>query len=114
MYGGMGMGYGYSNGLLTGMILGNMMHPMNTVIYTGGGGYNNNALLYPDGRVVNQHGYVVGTYINGQFSPISNGELVGQPVPQDARQSGEMDDIVLVIVLILILTICFFIFVALF
>jgi len=83
MYGGMGMGYGYTNGLLTGMIIANMMHPHNTVMYTGGGSYNNNALLYPDGRVVNQQGYQVGTYANGQFNAV-NGGMVAQQVPNDA------------------------------
>jgi len=84
MYGGMGMGFGYSNGLLTGLIIGNMMHPHNTVVYSGGG-YNGNALLYPDGRVVNQQGYQVGTYQNGQFTPV-NGGMVAQPAPSDALQ----------------------------
>ena len=84
MYGGWGMGYGYSNGLLTGLIIGNMMHPHGSVMYSGGGSYNNNALLYPDGRVVDQNGRVVGTYINNQFTPIQNGEIVAQPVPADA------------------------------
>lgn len=84
MYGGWGMGYGYTNGLLTGMIIANMMHPTGTVMYNGGGQYNNNALLYPDGRVVNQQGYQVGTYQNGQFSPVQNGALVAQQVPADA------------------------------
>lgn len=83
MYGGMGMGYGYTNGLLTGMIIGNMMHPHNTVVYTGGGQYSNNALLYPDGRVVNQQGYQVGTYQNGQFTAM-NGGMVAQQAPADA------------------------------
>jgi hypothetical protein len=82
MYGGMGMGYGYSNGLLTGLIIGNMMHPHNTVVYTGGG-YSGNALLYPDGRVVNQQGYQVGVYQNGQFTAM-NGGMVAQPAPADA------------------------------
>lgn len=85
MYGGLGMGYGYSNGLLTGLIIGNMMHPHNTVVYSGGGTYNNNALLYPDGRVVNQQGYQVGTYVNGVFTPV-NGGMVAQAVPADAGQ----------------------------
>jgi len=84
MYGGMGMGFGYTNGLLTGLIIGNMMHPNNTVVYSGGG-YNGNALLYPDGRVVNQQGYQVGNYANGQFSPV-NGGMVAQPAPSDAVQ----------------------------
>jgi hypothetical protein len=84
MYGGMGMGFGYSNGLLTGLIIGNMMHPHNTVVYSGGG-YNGNALLYPDGRVVNQQGYQVGTYQNGQFTPV-NGGMAAQPAPADAVQ----------------------------
>jgi hypothetical protein len=86
IYGGMGMGYGYSNGLLTGMIIGNMMHPANTVVYTGGGTYNNNALMYPDGRVVSQQGQLLGNYNNNVFTPINNGPIVAQPVPQDAVQ----------------------------
>ena len=86
MYGGWGMGYGYSNGLLTGMIIGNMMHPYNTVMYMGPGAYYNNALLYPNGQVVNQQGYLVGNYINGQFTPVTNGAMVAQQVPQDAGQ----------------------------
>ena len=86
MYGGWGMGYGYSNGLLTGMIIAGMMHPYNTVMYAGPGYYSNNALLYPDGRVVNQRGYLVGTYQNGQFTEIQNGDLVAQQVPADAGQ----------------------------
>jgi len=83
MYGGWGMGYGYNNGLLTGMIIANMMHPHNTVMYVGPGQYSNNALLYPDGRVVNQQGYQVGIYQNGQFTAV-NGGMVAQPVPADA------------------------------
>ena len=86
MYGGWGMGYGYSNGLITGMIIGNMMHPHNTVMYTGPGVYNNNALLYPNGQVVNQQGYLVGNYSNGNFVPVENGAMVAQAVPQDAGQ----------------------------
>ena len=82
-YGGLGVGYGYNNGLVTGMILGNMMHPHNTVVYTGGGTYNNNALLYPDGRVVNQNGQQVGVYQNSIFTPINNGPIVAQPLPVD-------------------------------
>lgn len=81
-YGGMGMGYGYSNGLLTGLIIADLMHPQGTTVYTGGG-YNGNALLYPDGRVVNQQGYQVGQYSNGQYTPVDGG-FVAQPVPQDA------------------------------
>lgn len=84
MYGGWGMGYGYNNGLLTGMIIGNMMHPHNTVMYVGPGTYSNNALLYPDGRVVNQQGYHVGNYVNGVFTPVTGGAMVAQAVPADA------------------------------
>lgn len=83
MYGGFGMGYGYSNGLLTGMIIGNMLHPHNTVVYAGPGSYSNNALLYPDGRVVDNRGYQVGTYQNGVFTAV-NGGMVAQAVPADA------------------------------
>lgn len=83
-YGGFGMGYGYTNGILTGLIIGNLMHPTGTVMYGGPGVYNNNALLYPDGRVVDQSGRAVGMYNNGQFTPIQNGDIVAQPAPQDA------------------------------
>jgi hypothetical protein len=85
MYGGWGMGYGYTNGLLTGMIIANMMHPHNTVMYTGGGQYSNNALLYPDGSVVNKQGYLVGNYVDGQFNSVSNGPMVAKSVPADAN-----------------------------
>jgi hypothetical protein len=85
MYGGWGMGYGYTNGLLTGMIIANMMHPYNTVMYTGGGQYSNNALLYPDGSVVNKQGYLVGNYVDGQFNSVSNGPMVAKSVPADAN-----------------------------
>lgn len=88
MYGGFGMGYGYTNGLLTGMIIANMMHPQNTVVYTGQGGgssYSNNALLYPDGSVVNRQGYLVGNYVDGVFTPVANGPMVAKPVPADAN-----------------------------
>ena len=84
MYGGWGMGYGYSNGLLTGMIIGGMMHPHGTVFYTGPGIYGNNAVLYNDGRVVNRQGVLVGTYIDGVFTPVVNGGVVAQTVPSDA------------------------------
>jgi hypothetical protein len=85
MYGGWGMGYGYSNGLMTGLIIGNMMHPYGSVMYAGPGVYANNALLYPNGQVVNQQGVLVGTYTNGVFNPISNGQVVAQAVPQDVQ-----------------------------
>lgn len=90
-YGGMGAGYGYNNGLLTGLIVGNMMHPSNTVVYSGSGAYSNNALLYPDGRVVNQNGQQVGTYQNGQFTEMQNGPIVAQPIPQDALKPAEKE-----------------------
>ena len=93
-YGGWGMGYGYSNGLLTGLIIGNMMHPHGTVMYAGGGSYNNNALLYPDGRVVDQSGRVVGTYVNGQFTAVQNGQIVAQPVPADAGAQPQQSVII--------------------
>lgn len=81
MYPGFGMGYGYNNGLITGLILGNMMYPQGTTVYSGGG-YTGNALLFPDGRVSDQNGYQVGTYINGQFTPMQNGPMIAQPAPQ--------------------------------
>jgi hypothetical protein len=85
-YGGWGMGYSYHSGLMTGLILGNLMHPYGTVMYAGPGIYTNNALLYPNGQVVNQQGYLVGNYINGQFIPVQNGAMVAQAVPTDAYQ----------------------------
>ena len=90
-YGGMGSGYHYDNGLMTGLLIGNMMHPTNTVVYAGGGAYNNNALLYPDGRVVNQHGQQIGTYQNGQFTEMQNGPMAAQPIPQDALAPVEKE-----------------------
>lgn len=90
-YGGFGYGYPYMgmNGLVTGMIIGSMMHPHNTVVYSGPGNYSGNALLYPDGRVVNNQGYQVGTYQNGQYAPVENGAMVAQQVPQDAYQQPQ-------------------------
>lgn len=83
-YGGWGYGYHYNNGLMTGLIIGSMMHPYGTVMYTGPGMYYNNAVLYPNGQVVNQDGYLVGTYAGGQFNPVQNGPMVAQPAPADA------------------------------
>jgi hypothetical protein len=94
-YGGWGMGYGYSNGLLTGLLIGNMMHPYGSTMYMGGGMYNNNALLYPDGRVVNQQGYQVGTYNNGQFNAV-NGGMVAQNAPSDAYQTSQPQQVVII------------------
>lgn len=87
----MGPGYYHNDGLLTGLIIGNMMHPQNTVVYAGGGAHSNNALLYPDGRVVNQQGQQVGTYQNGQFTETPNGPTVAQPIPQSALQPQEKE-----------------------
>jgi hypothetical protein len=84
-YGGWGMGYHYNNGLMTGIIIGSMLHPMGSMMYMGPGAYYNNAMLYPNGYVVNQQGYQVGTYANGQFVPV-NGGMVAQMAPQDAGQ----------------------------
>lgn len=83
-YGGMGMGYHYSNGLMTGLIIGSMMHPHGTIMYTGYGQYAGNALLYPNGQVVDQSGRLVGTYVGGVFTPVYGGQVVAQQVPSDA------------------------------
>lgn len=91
----MGAGYYHNDGLLTGLIIGNMMHPQNTVVYAGGGAHSNNALLYPDGRVVNQNGQQVGTYQNGQFTEMQNGPTVAQPVPQEALKPVEKEKTVM-------------------
>jgi hypothetical protein len=72
-------GYYHNDGLLTGLIIGNMMHPTNTVVYSGPGPQG--ALLYPDGRVVNQQGQQIGTYQNGTYSEVQNGAIVAQPAP---------------------------------
>jgi hypothetical protein len=53
MYPGFGMGYGYCNGLIEGLIIGELMHSAGTVAYSGGG-YNGNALLYYPGAEVAQ------------------------------------------------------------
>lgn len=78
--GGMGMGYGYSNGLMQGLILGELMYPRGTTVYAGGG-YGGNALLLPDGRVADNSGNQVGVYQNGQFTPVQGG-MIAQPAPQ--------------------------------
>lgn len=89
MYGGYGYGYHYNNGLLTGMIIGGMMHPYGTMMYMGPGMYYNNAFLYPNGQVVNSQGIVVGMYVNGMFTPVNNGTMVAQPVPADAYEQNQ-------------------------
>lgn len=86
MMGGFGMGYGYSNGIMTGLILGSLMHPSGTTVYSGGGYSGGQALLYPDGRVVDQNGYQVGTYANGQFSAQAGG-MAAQPAPPPVQQA---------------------------
>lgn len=91
----MGPGYYHNDGLLTGLIIGSMMHPHNTTVYSGGGAHNNNALLYPDGRVVNQNGQQVGTYQNGQFTEMQNGPVVAQPIPQEALKPVEKEKTVM-------------------
>lgn len=89
-YGGFGSGYGFSNGIITGLVIGHLMHPQGTVVY-GGGGYNGGAaLLYPDGRVVNQQGYQVGTYNNGQFVA-QQGEMVAQAAPEEVPVADNED-----------------------
>jgi hypothetical protein len=85
---GPGFGYSNSNGLLTGLIIGNMMHPHNTTVYSGSGTHSNNALLYPDGKVVNKDGQQVGTYTDGAFTAVENGPIVASKVPADAVESN--------------------------
>lgn len=80
-----GSGYGYGSGLVQGMIIGNLMHPSGTTVYSGGG-YNGQALLYPNGTVVDQNGMQVGTYVNGVFTPMQGG-FVAQQAPSEG-QSG--------------------------
>ena len=94
-YGGFGMGYHYSNGLLTGMLIGGMLHPHGVVMYTGPGAYYNNALLYPNGQVVLQSGQLVGTYVNGVFYPIANGAIVAKPVPTEEVATASPQPVVI-------------------
>ena len=100
-------GYYHNDGLLTGLIIGNMMHPHNTVVYSGPGPQG--ALLYPDGRVVNQQGQQIGTYQNGQYAEVQNGAIVAQPAPPPAPAEKEKSvgdwfaDILGVIALVLII-----------
>lgn len=83
-------GYYHNDGLMTGLIIGNMMHPHNTVVYSGPGPQG--ALLYPDGRVVNQQGQQVGTYENGQYAAVPNGAVVAQPAPPPAEKEKSVGD----------------------
>lgn len=91
MMGGMGMGYGYSNGLINGMILGHLMFPPQTTVYSGPGQYAGNAMLLPTGVVADQNGKQVGTYQNGVFTPVDGG-MVAQPAPQPPIAQPEDDD----------------------
>lgn len=83
-------GYYHNDGLLTGLIIGNMMHPHNTVVYSGPGPQG--ALLYPDGRVVNQQGQQIGTYQNGQYADVQNGAIVAQPAPPPPKAEKSVGD----------------------
>lgn len=99
-YGSMGTGYDYSNGMLTGLIIGNLMHPHGTTVYAGPGPYANNAVVYPSGQVVNQNGQQVGTYTDGKFTPVENGQIVAQKAPADAfKKEPSFGDIILVVLL---------------
>jgi hypothetical protein len=95
-YGGMGMGYGYygTSGLLTGLIIGSMMHPHGTTVYTGSGAHN--ALQYPNGQIVDQNGKLIGTSHNGTFVPVTNGPIVAQQAPTDAHQQPTQQQVMVV------------------
>lgn len=97
MYPGLGMGFGYSNGIMTGLIIGSLMHPQGTTVYQGSGYNGGSALLYPDGRVVDQNGYQVGTYINGQFTAVQGG-MVAQQAPAGAVQQMQSQQPVPVVI----------------
>jgi len=107
--GGMGMGYGYSNGLIEGMILGHLMFPQGTQVYNGGG-YVGNALLLPDGRVADQNGNQVGIYANGKFVP-QQGGMIAQPAPppptdtDDSPSAGDVIAVIVIAVLIILIII---------
>ena len=109
-YGGWGYGYHYDNGFMTGLIIGNMMHPTGTVMYVGPGAYANNAMLYPNGSVVDQTGHVVGTYVGGVFTPVQNGAMVAQQVPQDAGRQSDDGTSILGIILLVVFGIILLIF----
>ncbi len=79
-YPGFGMGYGYSDGFVEGLILGHLLFPTGTTTYTSGG-YAGNAVLLPDGRVADERGYQVGTYVDGKFTPVTGGALIAKPAP---------------------------------
>jgi len=81
---------------MTGLILGNMMHPYGTVMYGGPGMYANNALLYPNGQVVSPEGVLVGNYANNQFSPVENGGVVAQSIPNDVHETQQAQPVVIV------------------
>lgn len=99
-YGSMGTGYDYSNGMITGLIIGNLMHPHGTTVYAGPGPYANNAVVYPSGQVVNQSGQQVGTYVDGKFTPMENGQIVAQKAPADAfKKEPSFGDIILMVLL---------------
>lgn len=106
--GGYAPGYYHNDGFVTGLVIGNMMHPQNTVVYAGPGPQG--ALLYPDGRVVNQQGQQIGVYQNGQYTEIQNGAIVAQPAPPEPEDKGKsvwdwVVDILLVVFLIVLIVI---------
>lgn len=104
-YGAFGMGYGYNNGLITGLILGNLMHPQGTIVYNGSG-YGGSALLYPNGMVVDSNGYQVGTYVNGIFTAVHGG-MVAQPAPAGQSQDATGSSLALIVIVLLIFVIFF-------
>lgn len=109
MMGGFGMGYGYTNGLVQGMILNQLMFPRGTTVYAGGG-YQGNALLLPDGCVADGSGNQVGVYQNGQFTPMQGG-MIAQPAPQppvvvDDSPSAMNVIMGILIFIVLIVTLC--------
>jgi hypothetical protein len=97
------------------------MHPAGTTVY-GGGGYSGEALLYPNGMVVDQNGMQVGMYQNGQFTPVQNGQFVAKQAPSNALQQmqqpaqvtliqsyspWEIAGIVVIVLLVIIVIIAF-------
>lgn len=82
------MGYGYSDGVIEGLILGRLLFPPGTTVYAHEG-YTGNAVMLPDGRVADKDGYQVGTYVEGKFTPVGDGprQLIAKPAPDTSDSS---------------------------
>ena len=113
VYSGLGTGYMYNNGFIQGLLIGHLLHPKGSIPYTGGG-YGGNALVYPDGRVVNKDGYQVGTYNDGQFNPVEGGmvakrmQVMERPITVTTWTIEDFVSILIMVVSFCILIVLFF------